>query len=1445
MRWNGRSRPEIDAVPTHPAYPSLTAMRYKNSLVLVMPTIGRCQAVVATWVLILTATSSPGATNEASDAARFYHVRRAVFRCPKANRGLAFDGRHFWVGEFGGWVRCYDRTGRPVPSGDLGDGTVRYLGHGVAAGGTFIVAGARDFIAILPRDGGPMRRIETPVKGRVCAVAFAGTTLWAMNYQSPVLYEMDLQGRLLRKFTTAQRASSSSNTISMDCDGHLYVIQGWQHDSRTVFEYSPDGALLRTHTLAVPATSVALDPNDRAKTLYAVSFPGDTTVYEYRLAPGRPEETPVPKLARSPRYRPDGCEIAIENGPHRFNRPLYGSNTAFYVHAGDKPEFMLSLPGKGGTLQFGIASREASKWLSSAKRIRTWYRGGSMRYEIHDGLLGDGSLHIDVVPMGRSEGMVLRVRMSGDVPAVELVWAFGGASGFNQLNLDTSGYCPEAHCLLKPDDCRDNRFELTDTGFELRAPCYASRFVAGTVPKGSPARIADAGALGSPKTLLASKGGERPILAGRQALRGGDDLFWVLQVLPEGAARVGPAEPSSIFQAAEQHRKLTAERVRIRTPDAHMNASVPAICSATDGLWDPPTYSHGGVRWHLPFLGWRSAYVASEFGWHDRAQTHFRAFAKVQLKEPADGEPRPDPAYALARQASDSVLYTRGYIPVHPEKDARGPYDMQQVYIDQLLWHFLWTGDVDFVREMWPVLVDHLDWEKRCFDPDGDGLFENYANTLISDAHHYSGGACTQASAYNYRAFSLAARLAALIGKDPEPYRREAEKTRAAMNRALWMPELGWFAEYRDLLGLKRLHPSAELPTVYHPIDSDVPDMFQAWQLTRYVETAIEHVPVDGDAALLWSSNWVPYIWSIRNILASEVAHTALAYWQAGRRDAAYDLWRGAIVDSMYCSRAPGACLGTSEHDGHWTGVATDFSCSVAMFARGLVEGLFGIVPDALDGELLIRPGLPRDWPTASIDAPEVGYTYTREGYAESFRVRASFKRPMRLRLRVAARATRVADVTVNGQKAAYTCVPSVGEPVIEILAPNADGPDVRIRWEGDPPVRLQHPSVVGRGETMTVSVAPARLGEVFDPQSALTDVRQDASSFRATVTGRPGHRTLFARVEQGDLSWWAPIAFEVRPPIEICDTKVDRQQNEVRLALRNNTQTKIVGPARIDCGEERRSLDLDVAPLSRSDALNLPAKGLLPGTNPVVVDLGGGRSVRGVVVDWRSPDDGSDRAFECVDLTSTFNDRVTRIFEHEYRTPRSPYCSLQMPLHGFGDWCYGGKKKAPVIDDDALRQSAGQAGRFVAPQGIPFATPGPGDGHNVVFTSQWDNFPQAEVVPLTGKARHVWFLVAGSTHPMHSQLDNGELVVSYADGTTDRLALHNPTTWWPIEADYDVNVDGYCIPGPRPPRIDLGSGKATVLDLPLDPDRTLRSLTVRCLANEVVVGLLSATLLR
>jgi hypothetical protein len=124
---------------------------------------------------------------------------------------------------------------------------------------------------------------------------------------------------------------------------------------------------------------------------------------------------------------------------------------------------------------------------------------------------------------------------------------------------------------------------------------------------------------------------------------------------------------------------------------------------------------------------------------------------------------------------------------------------------------------------------------------------------------------------------------------------------------------------------------------------------------------------------------------------------------------------------------------------------------------------------------------------------------------------------------------------------------------------------------------------------------------------------------------------------------------------------------------------------------------------------------------------------------------------------------------------------------------------------------------------------------------------------------------MAGSTNQMQSRFVNGDVVVTYTDGTTERLTLENPRNWWPIDQDYFIDDYAFRRPEPIPPRVDLKTGRfrivdhsnfptrgkkipggaATVLDMPLDKTKELRSLTVRTIANEVVIGLMSATLVR
>src|SRR5262249_21705825 len=151
------------------------------------------------------------------------------------------------------------------------------------------------------------------------------------------------------------------------------------------------------------------------------------------------------------------------------------------------------------------------------------------------------------------------------------------------------------------------------------------------------------------------------------------------------------------------------------------------------------------------------------------------------------------------------------------------------------------------------------------------------------------------------------------------------------------------------------------------------------------------------------------------------------------------------------------------------------------------------------------------------------------------------------------------------------------------------------------------------------------------------------------------------------------------------------------------------------------------------------------------------------------------------------------------------------MPKQGIGGWSDFNTRFE--VDDSGLRAVARtNGGRFMV-QGVPFKISAESNANNILFTSQWDNYPRERTVALGGKASHAWLLVAGSSNPMQSRFDNGEIVVNYTDGSTERLALNNPVNWWPIDQDYFIDDFAFRRPEPIPPRVDLRTGRVRMLD--------------------------------
>lgn len=1066
-------------------------------------------------------------------------------------------------------------------------------------------------------------------------------------------------------------------------------------------------------------------------------------------------------IERPLRYRPDGEDFVIENGAEYFNRSLYGGNTAFRVDGGDKPEFVLYLPGRGGNLRFGFRTPYGAKWLQDTAHLTMRYRPGELFYEIRDPMLGRlAVIRLTALAYDRTEGLIVRAESEGLVDPTELVWAYGGVNGQRGKrdgDIGTENVPISEWFQLRPEFCRDNKFEVGGAagGFTLEAK---AAIIQGLVPAGTQQALADAEKWKDITALLASAEGKStpalPVMVGHVTLVNGQPLYVSLQrasapgasagsedldtykevgapsaaspeAKPKNGAKekavrpaiVGPDALSALFAVTEQHFTALRTHVAVDTPDPFINAAAGALNVVSDALWDETQQDimHGSIAWRTRLLGWRGPYSLDALGWHDRAEKHFNYWAGRQNTSAIPEKvPPPDASANLAR--NEKGLHTNGDM-------SNSHYDMNLVAIDALFRHLLWTGDVEFAKKMWPIVERHLAWERRLFrreyGPEKLPLYEAYAAIWASDDLQYSGGGTTHASAYNYYHNRMAARVATLVGADPAPYTREADLIGRAMRELLWLKEDGAFAEYKDWLGLQLVHPDAAVWSFYHTMDSEVPTPKEAQAMTQRIDATIPHIPVRGAGVpeglyTLASSDWMPYDWSINNVVMAEAVHTALGYWQAGRPDEAFRITKGSVLAAMYMGISPGNVGTMSYLDVYRRESQRDFGDGTGVLSRALVEGLFGVKPDLLAGELRIEPGFPVAWDHAALKHPDLAYSFKREGERETYAIEPHFSKTPTVRLRIPARREEVTAATLNGQPVKWEWVREDGRPArVEIVAPAAARTEIALTWSG-------------------AAVTPEQV-------------------------------------------------------------------------------------------------------------VSLPA--LARGHGPVAI----------------AP---RTAAWGLVDISAQFNDRVAQIFRNEYKAPRSPFVSLGLPKQGLGGWA-GGVNTTAQIDDSGLRAAAKNEGRLVLPDGLIFLTPGDARAKNVIFTSRWENYPAEVTVPLEGRAGRMALLMAGSTDPMQTRVDNGEVVVTYTDGTTDRLALRNPETWWPIEQDYFVDDFQFRYDGVLPVRVDLRTGKvrelnpvffkgqggkipggaATVLELPLQLEKELKSVTVRALANDVVIGLMAVTL--
>ena len=748
--------------------------------------------------------------------------------------------------------------------------------------------------------------------------------------------------------------------------------------------------------------------------------------------------------ARTLQYRPDGEDFVSVNGKNRYTRALYGSHTAFRLETSDRPIFAVYEKRNSKNIHFHLVLADSSVTpLEETAWCESRYTPGRRSYRLkHPSWGTDAELQISALALPDEDAAIWKITPV-NMPVGAVLRPMLSEIRLNRLSRNGDMGADPPGCFDAPEQPQ----QLQSLGISL---------------------------------------------FDRQ------DVY----VLVRDYSLVVPSQEEGIalYNKSEQARADLASRIRIITPDPYFNTLGGALAVAADGIWDGEVWLHGAIGWRMPLSGWRAAYTGDALGWHDRARTHFNAYAASQVTEVPNTIPHPaqDSTLALARSEKKwgTPQYSNGYICRNPRRnDQMHHYDMNLCYIDELLWHFNWTGDLEYVRRMWPVLTRHLAWEKRNYDPDNDGLYDAYACIWASDALYYNSGAVTHSSAYNYRSNRLAAMIAEKIGEDAAPYREEADRILKALNARLWIPERGHWAEFQDFMGHKRLHTSPGVWTIYHALDSDIADPFQAYLATSYVDREIPHIPVCGDGlkdegyATISTTNWLPYSWSINNVAFAEVMHTALAYFQAGRADAGFHLLKSSVLDGMYLGESPGNFGQISFYDAARGECYRDFGDPIGVASRVLIQGLYGILPDAMNGRLLVKPGLPSSWPFASLHTPDIDFDFKHANEtATSYAIIHRLPAVRTLELQFPAQHSEVAKLTVNGKPATWTLVEnSISRPVLSVVVPASSDEkvEINIEWGGE---------VLGSPTKSQIEAVSAEAPVCFVP------------------------------MQQGDMKWWVPV---------------------------------------------------------------------------------------------------------------------------------------------------------------------------------------------------------------------------------------------------------------------------------------------------------------------------------
>ncbi len=1093
-----------------------------------------------------------------------------------------------------------------------------------------------------------------------------------------------------------------------------------------------------------------------------------------------------PRLHRRPLYPPaDRTMVWSAEQTKKIERYAFRPLVLAYV----EPRFLFDYHAAGGLLGHlfvGLAAEAgAAKWFHQWSELDVRYVDGRMEYALGDPAFPGVRVKLAAAPLAKSAGLVLKVAVIGQVKGGVLVWGYGGASAFFTNYAMTS-----PQFAFTPEQCAKDRVQWQERGFTLRRAFDKSDVV-----------------MKEPFAAARHLPGWEATVRGGSSWPGRSGF---------GDPKAFAASPAQLAQSAEwcadaagkerrgcvAVQKLTLDG---KAAECHlvvgMGGNIDEALRKPEAAWQSALARNRGIAERMttqtpdPYLdaAVRMMAFANEGTWGDSAFVHggwswrfgylgWRIWYGPDCYGWTGRVRRSIKNHIRLNLVRDGI--DKGAIGSCLESGPGVYYNMNEVFLDHVRHYFDYTNDLELMGRVFPVLEGIVAWESRRLQPKNEYLYESALNTWISDSHWYTRGQCTQASAYMLRAHEFLASLAERLGKDPVPYQERAARIRAAMQQKLWVPRAGVFAEYLDTRGYGLLHTEPELATIYHSAEFGAADPLQVYQMLHWADRHLRVTDTPGGGRQYWSSNWFPNRGRTYTHSTYELAYGEELNFALTNYLAGRGDEAYALIRAAICGIFNGPTPGGLSCHSHADGrqrANDEFADASSMWGRAVAEGLFGIVPKRPDGVVELTPQLPSDWHEAEIKVPHFSYRMNRDQGKTT--VAWTSPTPTAVHLRLPIRAGRIDRVSVNGSEGSCEVEPGVGLTWAKVRVPAATKGSVSIAY-----VPLEVPALAPRAVRQGDAVAidlPKGADRAIDPQGVLEDGRLERSSLRGTVACEPGPALVFVAAGTSSCPMLIPVRLNVSP--------------------------KVPEPRRVWAPPKVRDRDLE--------------------------------------------------RWALVDLSKTYNAALTEVLDKVVKATRPP--PLPASQVGWGYWkshlgqYHGGPMERE--SDAAWRDKVGPNGVAWTTDGIPFKTAKTGPNIGVVTLA--GGFPADIAFPVGAAGKALYLMISGITFPAQSHVTNLRITLCYADGRQERRDLVSPfdigDCWgkW-CGRFHDTAANGFeNIAGRHGP-----AGSAQVKDMTqpvavdteahlvpfeLRPGVRVASVRIEAIANDVVFGVMGATILR